>query len=128
MDVRTATAEARRRLLINRWVREDELYQLISRLFPTRIIRREASPDWLGRLRLDIYLPELALAVEHQGEQHYHPIKAFGGDKALAQLRERDRRKRTLCRKNGVTVVDVRFDDQLTIGSLRSRLRRWLVK
>ena len=128
MDVRTATAEARRRLLINRWVREDELYQLISRLFPTRTIRREASPDWLGRLRLDIYLPELAFAVEHQGEQHYRPIKAFGGDKALAQLRERDRRKRMLCRKNGVTVVDVRFDDQLTIGSLRPRLSRWLVK
>ena len=55
MDLRTAKAEARRRLSISRWVREEELYQLISRLFPTQTIRREASPRWLGQQRLDIY-------------------------------------------------------------------------
>lgn len=67
MDWRTAEAETRRRLTISRWVREDELYRLIAMLFPTKIVRREASPRWLGRQRLDIYLPEIALAIEHQG-------------------------------------------------------------
>ena len=128
MDRRTAKAEARRRLSISRWVREEELYQLISRLFPARTIRREASPGWLGQQRLDIYLPELALAIEHQGEQHYFPIEAFGGEHAFEKTRERDERKRALCHENGVTVVDIRFDDPLTIPSLQSRLQRWLVK
>lgn len=128
MDRRTARAEARRRLSISRWVREEELYLLISRLFPARTIRREASPRWLGRQRLDIYLPELALAIEHQGEQHYFPIEAFGGEQAFEKTRERDERKRALCQEYGVTVVDIRFDDPLTIPSLRSRLRRWLMK
>ena len=128
MDIRTAKAEARRRLLISRWKREDELYRLIVGLFPTMTIRREASPPWLGRQRLDIYIPELKLAIEHQGEQHYRPIGAFGGEQAFARLQERDQRKRTLCQEHGVTVVDVRFDAPLTVPVLRLRLRRWLSK
>lgn len=126
MDRRTARAETMRRLSISRWVREDELYEAVRKLFPTRTIRREATPTWLGRQRLDIYLPELALAVEHQGEQHYFPIEAFGGKNAFEKTRERDRRKRALCKANGVSVVDVRFDDPITIPSLRHRLQRWL--
>ena len=128
MDIWTAKAEARRRLSISRWVREDKLYRLVTRLFPTKTIRREASPRWLGRQRLDIYLPELALAIEHQGEQHYRPIEAFGGEQAFAKSQERDERKRILCRENDITVIYVRFDDPLTFPSLRSRLRRWLTK
>ena len=52
IDLRTARAEAMRRLSISRWVREDELHQLVSRLCPTKTIRREASPGWLGQQRL----------------------------------------------------------------------------
>ena len=33
MDTSTAKSEARRRLSISRWVREDELYQVVSKLF-----------------------------------------------------------------------------------------------
>ena len=128
MDHQTAKAEARRRLSISQWMREDELFQLITRLFPTSSIRREASPEWLGQQRLDIYLPEIALAIEHQGEQHYSPIKAFGGEDAFAKTQERDKRKRRLCHENGVTVVDIRYDDSLTTSNLQHRLRRWLRK
>lgn len=126
MDSRTAAAEARRQLSISRWVREEELYQLTKRLFSSHTIRREASPDWLGQLRLDVYLPDLGLAIEHQGEQHYRPVGAFGGESAFAKIRERDQRKRKLCGDNGVSVVDVRFDEPLSLGSLRHRLRRWI--
>ena len=126
MDARTARAEAKRRLAISRWAREAELYRIVERLFPARMIRREASPPWLGRQRLDIYLPELDLAIEHQGEQHYRPVEAFGGTEAFARTQERDERKRALCEQNGVTVVDVRYDAPLTLPSLRSRLQRWL--
>ena len=91
-----------------------------------RTIRREASPSWLGQQRLDIYLPELALSIEHQGEQHFFPIDAFGGESALEKTRERDQRKRALCKQNGVTVIDVRFDDPITMPSLTNRLQRWL--
>lgn len=127
MDRRTSNAEVKRRLGISRWKREGELYELINRLFPHTVIRREASPEWLGRQRLDIYLPELLLAIEHQGKQHYSPIAVFGGEAAFEKTKERDELKRALCRENGVTVVDIKYDYPLTISNLRSRLRRWLV-
>ena len=126
MDVRTAKAEAKRRLSISRWVREDELYRLVVRLFSRATIRREASPPWLGLQRLDIYLPELKLAIEHQGEQHFRPVKAFGGESAFLKVKERDERKRKLCKEHGVAVVEIRYDTSLTLPLLRSRLQRWL--
>ena len=128
MDIRTAKAEARRRLSISRWIREDELFRLVKILFPTKRILREATPRWLGQQRLDIYLPELELAIEHQGEQHYRPIGVFGGEQAFTKTLERDKRKRALCQENGITVVDIRFDAPLTISNLRSQLIRWLSK
>jgi hypothetical protein len=126
MDIQTAKAEARRRLSISRWKREGELYRLVSKLFPNQVIRREASPPWLGQQRIDIYLPELKLAIEHQGEQHYRPIERFGGEEAFAKVQERDKRKRALCQQNGVAVVDIRFDAPLTLPAIRSRLHRWI--
>ena len=128
MDIRTAKAEAKRRLSISRWVREDELFRLVKILFPTKRILREATPRWLGQQRLDIYLPELELAIEHQGEQHYRPIGAFGGEQAFTKNLERDKRKRVLCQENGITVVEIRFDTPLTISNLRSQLMHWLSK
>ncbi|MCP2938061.1 hypothetical protein NK983_35735, partial [Salmonella enterica subsp. enterica serovar Typhimurium] len=74
-----------------------ELYGVVRDLFPDTRVLREASPEWLGRMRIDIYLPELKLAIEHQGEQHYRPIAVFGGEDAHLRVLERDALKRKLC-------------------------------
>lgn len=126
VDQRTARAEVMRLLGMSRWRRESTLYGLVREIFPDSQILREASPQWLGRMRLDIYLPELALAVEHHGEQHYRPLAVFGGDEAHKRVVERDALKRRLCAESGVEVVDFRFDSALTKASVRHRLRRHL--
>ena len=56
------------------WVSETHLYHIIRALFPQYRIEREASPDWLGSMRFDIYMPEVGVAVEYQGEQHFQAI------------------------------------------------------
>lgn len=99
---------------------------LVKQLFPEQVILREASPPWLKRQRLDVYIPAIALALEHQGEQHYRAIKAFGGDAALQRNLERDALKKQLCAENGVHLVEIRFDDPLTLPALRQRLGRFL--
>lgn len=35
---------------------------------------QEYSAKWLGKQRLDFYLPNYGIAIECQGEQHYRPI------------------------------------------------------
>lgn len=126
VDSRTAQAEVMQRLGLSRWQRESELYGLVRDLFPDYQVLREASPAWLGRMRIDIYVPDLGLAVEHQGEQHYRPISAFGGEDAHRKVVERDELKRRLCAENGVEVVDFRFDAPITKASVKSRLKRFL--
>jgi very-short-patch-repair endonuclease len=126
VDQRTARAEVLHVLGLSRWRRESTLYGLVREIFPGNQVLREASPQWLGRMRLDIYLPELRLAVEHHGEQHYRPLAVFGGEEAHTRVVERDALKRRLCAENGVEVVDFRFDSALTKASVRQRLRKHL--
>jgi hypothetical protein len=122
LDARTARADVQARLGISRWVRESELYLLIKELLPEDIVLREASPTWLGRLRLDVYVPALRLAFEHQGQQHFEAVTVFGGDDALRRTQARDEEKRRLCVENGVRVIDIRYDDPLTPRWLRHRI------
>ncbi|CAM3893351.1 hypothetical protein CCOS865_02243 [Pseudomonas reidholzensis] len=126
VDQRTARAEVMHVLGLSKWRRESTLYGLVRELFPDHQVLREASPKWLGRMRLDIYLPELKLAIEHHGEQHYRPLAVFGGDEAHKKVVERDALKRKLCAENGIEVVDFRFDAPLTNRSIKQRLLRFL--
>lgn len=126
VDKRTARAEIMHLLNLSRWKRESQLYGLVREIFPDNQVFREASPEWLGRMRIDIYLPELGLAIEHQGEQHYRPLAVFGGEEAYLRVIERDKLKRRLCLENGIAVIDFRFDMALTKASIRNRLRKYL--
>ena len=102
------------------------MYQVIKKIFPNDLILREASPPWLGRQRLDVFLPQRGLAIEYQGEQHYEAISMFGGSDALARTVERDALKKRLCDENSIELIYVRYSDPLTVSSLRHRLRRFL--
>jgi len=126
IDKKTARSEILYILKLSKWVRESTLYGVIREIFPEQRVLREASPEWLGRMRIDIYLPDLHLAIEHQGEQHYRPISVFGGEETFLRVLERDALKRKLCQEHGVTVIDVRYDFPITKASLRQRLRRFL--
>jgi hypothetical protein len=126
VDARSAREDIKQRLGLSRWLREAALYRMTCDLFAGWRVLREASPEWLGRLRLDIYLPELKLAIEHQGEQHFRPVTVFGGAAAHARAVERDELKRRLCHEHGVTVIEVRYDATLTKASLRNRLRGFI--
>jgi hypothetical protein len=53
-------------------------------------------------------------AIEFHGEQHYRPIN-FGsgklsGDEQLELVKSRDQRKRVWCERNGVSLLEIRFD------------------
>lgn len=100
-------------------VGENILYQMTCRIFPDQLVMRHHKPAWLLKLELDIYLPALNLAFEYQGEQHFHPIEAWGGEEALKKVQERDKRKAEICKKVGVKLITVSYTDPLTEDYLR---------
>ena len=70
---------------------------------------KQKTFKWLGKLRLDYYLVDYNIAIEYQGEQHFHSVKYFGGNKRFIDRIERDKRKKELCDKNNVKILYVSF-------------------
>jgi hypothetical protein len=104
------------------WVSETLAYQIVRRLFPQQEVLRHERPDWLVGLELDIFIPNLQLALEYQGQQHFHPIQAWGGHTALRILRMNDAKKARLCRDRGVKLITLDYTEPLTEEHIRKRI------
>ncbi len=69
---------------------------------------QEKTFDWLifnRKMFLDFFLPEYGVAIECQGRQHFAPTELFGGEKFYEITLERDKVKKELCEKHGITVL-----------------------
>jgi hypothetical protein len=105
------------------WISETELFYKIADHFIDEEVVHHASPKWLGRQHLDIYLPKLKIGIEYQGAQHYEPIEFFGGQEAFEKTVERDKRKKELCEKHNCILiyVDKGYDLNEIIEKIESR-------
>lgn len=96
------------------WIGESILFKIVQRLYPDKEVIRHHRPDWLDGLELDIYIPDIELAFEYQGQQHYDPVKAWGGKKGLEKVKERDKKKRLMCFEKNVQLIIVDYTEPLT--------------
>ena len=79
---------------------------------------KKARPNFLRNpvtggdfnLELDCYNPELNLALEYNGAQHYKYIPFFHRNKeAFLNQKYRDEMKRTKCIENGIRLIEVPY-------------------
>lgn len=110
------------------WATEAMLINTVKYLFPSLTVNHQASPEWLGRQRFDGFIPEHAIALEYNGQQHYQPVSIFGGEAGLVATQERDRRKLALAKENGVEVVIFRFDETLSEELIAGRISKAIDK
>ena len=64
----------------------------------------------------DFFLPEYNIVIEYDGEQHYTAINIFGGEKRLLEQRERDYRKKEICKINGIKLLYFTFKHDSFLG------------
>jgi hypothetical protein len=95
------------------WVSENQLLQILQYKLKPRKVVQHARPTWLEPQHLDIYLPELGIAVEYMGRQHFEPLDYFGGQLAFEAVIKRDKKKAELCKANGIELIRVRFDEDI---------------
>ncbi len=104
------------------WVSESLLAKLVGQILPDQEMVRHIRPDWLEKLELDVWLPGINTGIEYQGQQHFHPIKAWGGQEALDGVPKRDARKAELCARLGIRLITVDYTEPLTHDHIRQRI------
>lgn len=102
------------------WVSEVALLDLVRTIWPSAV--HQWRPAFLGMQSIDIHVPELELAIEYQGQQHYEPVSLFGGQEGLELTRTRDARKRSRLARHGVRLLEWRYDVAITRAELIKQL------
>lgn len=60
-------------------------------------------------IRFDIYLPTINTAIEFDGEQHYKPIKFFGGEERFKLQKFQDEIKNNYCKENNIKLIRIPY-------------------
>lgn len=89
---------------------------------PSLLKNPVTSEESDNNLELDCYNSELKLAVEYNGIQHYKYSPYFHKSReAFHNQKYRDYMKKTICEKNGITLIEVPYT--VKIGDIASFLR-----
>lgn len=81
--------------------------------------------SWLGKQSLDFYLPNLDIAIECQGEQHFHQVYFNGKTDNIEErnlytnIRKRDEIKFTLCKENGISLLYV-INNKISVEEIKN--------
>ena len=107
--------------------KEMELLVYVHSLFQNYEIfthHRKLLGDWGKQgLELDIYIPELKLAFEYNGEQHYVFTDFFHTEEDFEAQKYRDRCKKRICKLKGITLIRIKYDEKLSEQLVLSKLK-----
>jgi hypothetical protein len=59
----------------------------------------------------DFYIPDIRLAIEFNGIQHYEPVEFFGGEEQFLIIKENDKIKIEWSKKNNITLLQSPYYD-----------------
>ena len=82
---------------------------------------QKTFPD-LKRKSYDFYLLNYNILIEYQGEQHFSPIKGFGGEEKFLQQQKRDLEKRKFAKDKDIKLFEISYRDFNNIENLLSNL------
>lgn len=109
-----------------KWISETILFNIVRTMFnPMEVIHHYRGVELEG-LEIDIWIPEILLGIEYQGEQHYKSIPHWGGESGLKKRQENDKKKKILCKKVGYTLIEFQFSENLSEDAVRKKLSRYL--
>ncbi|MFJ8528673.1 hypothetical protein [Bacillus sp. NPDC094106] len=106
-----------------KWTSEIKLLEMIKSLFPQYTIIHQYELD---HLKADIYIEELKLVIEYQGEQHYKPISFMGGEEGLKRRKERDKEKVELCKYYDLGILYFTYEEELTDKMVKNRIASYI--
>ncbi len=109
-----------------KWINETYLYNVVKTIFYNHRVEREYSPKWLCGKRIDIFVHDINLAIEYQGEQHYKPVEIFGGEQGLKNTQKRDKEKLQLCKLNNIDLIYFNYNEELNESMVIKKLNKYI--
>lgn len=75
----------------------------------------DKSINKTGKASIDFYLPDLNIAIEYNGKQHYEYIPYFhtGGIIDFKRQQKRDEYVRNYCKNNNIRLIEIKYDENL---------------
>jgi len=120
---------------------QTKLKIILDELLKTEILQNYKKFDWLKntktglKLEIDLWVPELKLAIEYDGEQHFTPV-CFGGitkkeaSKNLEQTKYLDHIKNNLIKNNSSDIkyfVRFNYKEDITEEYIREKLKKYRI-
>lgn len=96
------------------WISETMLYKIVKTILAPKEVIRHYRGKELDGLELDIWIPDLKLGIEYQGEQHFKVMEQWGGEEGYKKRVANDIRKKQLCKKWGYHLIEFIHDEELT--------------
>jgi len=109
-----------------KWREETDLFRIVQALLAPRAVVRHYKGDELFGLEYDLYVPDLRLAIEYHGEQHFQSFSHWGGADGFAKRKENDARKRRLSARHAVDLVEFTYRDEINSETVAVRLHPFL--
>ena len=78
-------------------------------------IRQKKFKDCIYKTQLpfDFFLPELNIAIEYDGLQHFQPLVFFGGEEEFKKLQIKDKIKTNYCLNNNIKLIRISHKENI---------------
>ena len=109
--------------------KEGQMQKLLNEILPDEDYIDNGYYSWMmspknSPLQLDRFYPNLGVAFEYNGRQHYeYNAYMHSSREAFEYLRKCDVRKKRECRKTGIALITIKYTKEITKEYLINRLR-----
>jgi len=110
-----------------KWIAEEQVLNITKKLYKEDVVISQYKPFFLkspfgGQMSYDIYIQNLNVAIEYQGEQHFHPVDYFGGEESFEKQKIRDEEKMRLSKEHGIKLVYINYDEVISKELIREKV------
>lgn len=112
---------------IDYYQKENIVFKLLQEIFPNKKIKRRQRGILPNRLELDFYLPEINLAIEYNGIQHYKKVKFFYSSDSFDKRQFNDELKQKYCKKLEIKLIIIRYDEKLSKELILQKIEQQVI-
>lgn len=116
-----------------KWKTEELITKTIVKHYKEYGVISQHRPLWLkssfgGQMSYDIYISELKIAIEYQGEQHFKPVDYFGGEESFKKVQIRDKEKQQLSKEKGIKLIYINYWEEVTESLIIEKIEKSINK